>query len=545
VPRSRPGRPRWPRRTLSTQLLAGQVAVLVLAGLVGFALWALQLHQVLDPQYEHRALAIAETVADIPQVVTALEQRDPRHVIDPLAERIRKRTDAAYVVVADRAGIRYSHPNPLLIGQSKEPSGHVITIDGRPHMGIDHGTLGVSANGKAPIFGPARRVIGEVSVGVFEGRVSQSVSSVLPSLAGYLAVAAAIGMMAAYVLARRLKRQTFGLELTELAALVHEREATLHGIREGVLAIDRAGRLTLVNDQAHHLLGTTPSDVGRPAAEVLGSSDLRRLLPADAEAADITDRVTVHAGRLLVGSRRRVHEAGRDLGHVITVRDRTELESALRELDETRSLTDALRAQQHEFSNRMHVLSGLLDLGRVDDAATYAREVGSATAGLAAELDAEISDPRIAALLLAKATVARERGIALSVECRSPVSVDEACGDALTSIIGNLVDNAIDALSGTLPGDGPPAAIVVRLAEEDDSLVIDVDDTGPGVPAGSEEVIFTGGWSTKDASGRQRGIGLALVRQLVEALGGSVRVRPGAGARFRVALPRTRTGSRS
>jgi two-component system CitB family sensor kinase len=443
--------------------------------------------------------------------------------------------------VADRTGIRYSHPNASLIGQSKETSGHVITIDGRPHVGIDHGTLGVSANGKAPIFGTRGQVIGEVSVGVLERKVSDAVRSVLPSLAGYLAVALAIGMAAAYLLTRRLKRQTFGLELNELAALVHEREATLHGIREGVLAVGGDGTLTLVNDQAHQLLGTAPSDVGRPAAEALAGSDVRRLLPEDAEAPDVTDLVAVHDGRLLVGSRRRVTEAGRDLGHVVTLRDRTELDAALRELDETRGLTDALRAQQHEFSNRMHVLAGLLDLGRFDDAVAYAREADRSAAGLAAELDSEISDPRIAALLLAKTTVARERGVALTVECGAPVVIDEGSSEALISIVGNLVDNAIDAVSGAPGGNGEPPRIVVRLAEDDGGLTIDVVDTGPGIPPGAEEAIFTGGWSTKDGGGRQRGIGLALVRELVDRLGGSVRVQPGTGAHFRVTVPSARS----
>src|SRR5206468_2089796 len=152
------------------------------------------------------------------------------------------------------------------------------------------------------------------------------------------------------------------------------------------------------------------------------------------------------------------------------------------------------------------------------------------------------NDPHIAALLVAKATVARERGVALAVECAAPVAIDEASSDALVSVIGNLVDNAIDAVSGA-PRAGRPPSVVVRLAEEAGELVIDVDDSGPGIPAGKEEAIFAGGWSTKPDDGRQRGIGLALVRQLVETLGGSVRVRSSsAGARFRVTVPRVRTG---
>src|SRR6202011_1507135 len=143
---------------------------------------------------------------------------------------------------------RYSHPNPALIGRRvSEP---VIALDGRDHIGVDHGNLGVSANAKTPVRAADGPVIGEVSAGILEGQVSDQLLHELPSLLLYFACALAIGVVASLTLARRLKRSTFGLELDEIAALVQEREAMLHGIREGVITLDRAGRITLVNDEA-------------------------------------------------------------------------------------------------------------------------------------------------------------------------------------------------------------------------------------------------------------------------------------------------------
>jgi two-component system CitB family sensor kinase len=197
--------------SLSARILGTQIAVLAITSVIGFALWALQIRHVLDQQYKQRALAIAEVVASTPEIGTALVARDPHHVIAPLAEQMRARTSARYVVVLDLGRVRYSHPNTALIGQRvSEP---IIVLDGRGHVGIDHGSLCRSANGKAPIFNDSKAVIGEVSVGLCERQVSSDVWSILPSLAGYLAVAVAIGVVAAYLLARRLKRQTFGLEL--------------------------------------------------------------------------------------------------------------------------------------------------------------------------------------------------------------------------------------------------------------------------------------------------------------------------------------------
>ncbi|MGN6605548.1 MAG: ATP-binding protein [Jatrophihabitans sp.] len=516
----------WPR-TLWAQLLAGQVLVLVIATAVGLVLWSRAVHHELDTEYEQRALAVAASTAAMPQIVAALEHRDPAGV-QALAERIRQQSHASYVVVIDPTGVRYSHPRPGLIGQRiSEP---VVALDGHDHVGTDPGNLGRSANGRAPVFGTDGRVVGEVSAGVPESSVAAAASHQLVGLAAYLAIVLAAGLLIALLLARRIKRQTYGLELDQFAELLHEREATLHGIREGVLAVDRRGVLTLLNDQAHQLLGTSAADVRRPARDVLGGSDLRRLLPASPEAPDITDLVTVHGSRLLVGSRRRVG----DLGHVITLRDRTELDHALRELDETRTLIDALRAQQHEFSNRMHVLSGLLDLGRADEAAGFAREVDETSA---TSIDSRLGDVRLVALLLAKTTVARERAVSLEVVCDEAVGIAEQDGQALVSIVGNLVDNAIEAV-------GAGGTVAVRFSPCDDHLVIEVSDDGPGVPSGAEEAIFAGGWSTKDCADRPRGIGLALVRRLVAGLHGSVEVVPGRGGGcFRVTLPGVRVSA--
>jgi two-component system CitB family sensor kinase len=386
------------------------------------------------------------------------------------------------------------------------------------------------------VFGPDGRVVGEVSAGVQETDVSAEATGQLASLAIYLGVALAVGLLVAVVLARRLKRHTFGLELDEIAALVQEREATLHGIREGIVAVDPDGRISLANDQAHQLLGTAPRDVGRPIAEVLPAGDLRDLVFLQPDDAEVTDRLALHRGRFLVGSRRTVSETGRPLGYVVTLRDRTELERALRELDETRSLTDALRAQQHEFSNRMHVMSGLLELGRYDEAIGYAREINSAAAGLAADLQAVIDDARLVALLMAKTTVAAERGVTLTVRCESRIPALDTVSDRLVTIIGNLVDNAIEAVISD-PSDAG-AAVDVCLAAAAGGLTIDVRDTGPGIPAGATDLIFSGGWTTKgDAPGRKRGLGLALVRQQIDGLGGTIELRDSPGTHFHLRLP--------
>ncbi|MGA8333443.1 MAG: sensor histidine kinase, partial [Solirubrobacteraceae bacterium] len=478
------------RHQLSSRILVSVVAILLASTLVGFALVTLRQRAELEHQYQQRALAVAQTFAAMPSIREALVRRSlaDRRLIQSLAQQVKTETGATYIVVIDRNGVRYSHPNAALIGQRiTEP---VIALDGGDHTGVDHGNLGVSANAKVPIRapgGPGNPVIGEVSAGILEGKVSDQLLRELPSLLLYFACAMAIGVVASLTLARRLKRSTFGLELEEIAALVQEREAMLHGIREGVITLDRDGRVTLINDEARRLIPLDGDPVGRPIHDLVSH---RRLCDLLTGAAGGPDTVVVTDDHILTVNRMPVSRQGRDLGAVVTLRDRTELEGLLRELDSVDALTDALRAQQHEFANRMHTVAGLIELGDHQAAGRYALDVSGATAGLAQAIRERIEAPEIAALLLAKTTVAAERDVqlVLSEDSRLPdTGVDT---NILLTIVGNLIDNAIDAAIA-----GPrPARVDVRLVGGcDRNVTVEVADSGPGVPNELASRVFTDG----------------------------------------------------
>ena len=522
------------RRQLSTRILASVVGILLASTLVGFVLVTLSQRAVLEHDYQQRALAIARTFATMPSIREALVRRRPadRRLIQPLAEQVRHETGATYIVVIDRNGVRYSHPNPALIGKRIiEP---VIALDGREHTGVDHGNLGISANAKVPVRAPSGNgapIIGEVSAGILEGQVSDQLLHELPSLLLYFAGALAIGVVASVTLARRRKRSTFGLELDEIAALVQEREAMLHGIREGVITLDRDGRATLINDEARRLIPLDGDPVGRPIDEVVSHPRLSDLLTG---ALAGPDTVVVTDDHILMVNRMPVSRDGRDLGAVITLRDRTELEGLLRELDSVDALTDALRAQQHEFSNRMHTVAGLIELGDRDAAVRYALDVSGQTAGRAEAIRERVEAPEIAALLMAKTTVAAERGVQLNLSEDSGLTATGIDTTMMVSIVGNLIDNAIDAAAAGRE----PAMVTVRFTTCEENVTIQVSDTGAGVPNELSRRIFTDGFTTNSPDGRRhRGIGLALVHRLVRRAGGTITVNCTGATTFTVLLP--------
>ena len=249
-------------RRLSGQIFVGQVAILVATMLVGFAFFAREERTQLDTQFEQRAVTIAQATAAVSQVGACLapDAKPCGDTVQQIASRIQHDTGASYVVVIDLNRVRHSHPDLALIGKKiTEP---IATLDGKPHIGIDVGVTGRSANGKAPLYAPDGRMVGEVSVGILESSATAALWSVLPAYAIWFAVALLVGAVASWLLARRLKKRTFGLELDEIAKLLHEREAVLHGIREGMIAFDRGGRITMINDEARRLLGLGATGIG-------------------------------------------------------------------------------------------------------------------------------------------------------------------------------------------------------------------------------------------------------------------------------------------
>jgi two-component system CitB family sensor kinase len=517
-----------PRRMFS-QVLLMQVAIAAGVAVLATGLFLAPLSDQLDDQAMRRALAIAQTTAAQQQIAEDLQGSRPS-VDGPVqteAERIRKASGAEYVVVMDMRGVRWSHTDPKEIGRvvSTDPR---QALAGKEVMEIDSGTLGRSARGKVPLRDTDGRVVGAVSVGIEYDSVRALLFHAIPGLLAYAGGAMAVGALAAWVISRRVQRQTRDLAFSDIAALLAEREAVLHGIREGVVALDRAGRVRLLNDEAQRLLGIGEEAVGRSLDEALGAGRTTDVLAGRVTG---TDLLTVRGQRVLVANRMPTDDGGA----VATLRDRTELEQLGRELDSTHGLLDALRAQDHEHANRMHTLLGLLELEMYDDAAEFIGEVVGDHRATAEQVAEKIRDPLLAALLVGKSTVAAERGVALWVSDRTLLPDRLIDPRGLVTVVGNLVDNALDAVAGTLH-----ARVEVELRAEGRTAVLRVRDTGPGIPAEQRELIFTEGWSTKKPPAHgKRGIGLPLVRRLAERQGGSARVdeAEGGGAEFTVVLP--------
>ncbi|HEY0812379.1 MAG TPA: sensor histidine kinase [Pseudonocardia sp.] len=528
--------------TLSARILLATLGIIAMTMLAGLGLYSTLTSEANDDQAAEQARSIAVTLGNAPGVAEAVVAGDPQRVLPGLGERVRHDAAASYVVIIDRSGVRYSHPNPALIGRRIEEP--VVALDGIVRTGIDEGSLGRSANARAPIIDAAGRPVGEVSVGILESEVGSRFSQQMGSVALYTLLALGLGVVAALVLARVIKRATFDLEPAEIVALVQEREAMLHGIREGVLAVDNLGRVNVLNNEARRLLAIPSARLGQPVEDLLPEGRLRRIVAGHINGPDL---VAVTDEHLLVLNRMPVVVAGRQVGWVVTIRDRTELEALLRQLDAVEGLTTALRAQEHEFANRLHVLSVLLELGEIDEAASYSRQLRTDTTLLSEDVRGRIGSPVVAALIIAKMAVAAERGVLVRVDPISRLADVDAQRLPIVTVLGNLIDNAVDAITGdlTTSGEHPRGTVTVAVTDTGDLLRLTVADTGPGIAPDHLADVFVDGFSTKQPrSGMHRGVGLALVHRLVNRFGGTITVTSPGGARFDVVLPlRVREGA--
>jgi two-component system CitB family sensor kinase len=463
-------------------------------------------------------------------------------LLQPYAARVMETTEIDYLTVMDTDRTRYTHPNEWQIGRAfvgtTAPAlrGHVFTE-------VYDGTLGPSVRAVVPVVADDGEVVGMVSAGVTLDRLWDSIVPRLVIVGVGTLLAFGVGAVAAALLARRLDRITESKGPDELAHLFTAHEAVLHSVEEGLLLVED-GTVVLANDEALRLL-----DVPELAAPFSVTDP--RLSPAvhDVLVGTAPEGPVRVGDRVLLVARDTAAAAGRNVGEVVSLRDRTELQRITGELSSVRTISEALRAQTHDFSNRLHTIATLIELGRSDEALRFVASERDLGQRLTDRVVQAIEEPVIAALVLGKAAQARERAVEMHFETHLAPGTHWLEPVDVVTILGNLIDNAIDAASAralddTDGGDGGPdtpeeAWVEVYLANGDDgSLVFQVSDSGPGIADADLDHIFDHGWSTKDATAGGRGYGLALVRQVVESLGGDVEVSAGAGAVFTVTLPR-------
>lgn len=553
----------WRRWSLARRLFLGNLLFTIVLSAAFAAVLVSDAGTRTYEQTRERMLSVATAMADSPFVVSAAASANPSAVLQPYAAVVMGNAGVDFVTMMNPGGVRWTHPDPAQIG--RRYSGSIAQARaGLPYVETTAGTLGPSVRAIVPIKDPSGAVVGMVATGVTVSNVEILVAARLPAVLALAAALLAAGSLASWLLGRYLKRVTLGWGPEELGQLFTYYESVLHSVREGLALVGPAGSLVLYNDHAALLLGIGTPPAGRPGAGAVsggrsstagtrhGRARARSAAPASTSLDELalpesllellrsgrtaTDEVHLAGDRLLVVSQRPARAQGGSTaaGTVVTLRDHTELTHLAGRLSSTQTLVEALRSQTHEHANRLHAIISLIELGKPGEALEFAAADHVGTVQLGAEHVGTLDEPYLAALLLGKQAQADERGVALEISGTGTLPPDTLDARELVTLLGNLVDNALDAAAGHT--DSP--TVWVDLLVADGALTVTVADNGPGLPTTDLDVLGRIGTTGKDSvAPGGRGYGIALIRRAAAALGGTITGENDGGAVMTAVVP--------
>jgi two-component system CitB family sensor kinase len=516
--------------------------VLLIFGLLLFVLVVLgslfshMLSETLEDQIGKRALHVSETVASIPAVIAAFNDPRPWEAIQPIAEEVRIKTGAEFIVVGNKDGIRYSHPIPERIGNPMVGGdNHGALEEGRSYVSKAVGSLGPSLRGKVPIINDEGEVIGIVSVGFLIEDIEDTIGIYELRVVILIIVVLAIGIIGALQIGVGFKKAIFGLEPSEIGSLFQERSAILESIREGIIAINGQGKITMVNKAAYQILGIEPQNsvLGEQIINVLPHTKMLEVLKTGQSQFD--HEIEVGKNEVIV-SRVPIIYDGNVKGVVSSFRNKTEIDQLTKELSQVQGYAEALRAQTHEYSNKLYMISGLVQLGSNQEAIELIHKETSDYQELVQFLMSNVPDTLIAAILLGKYNRALELKVEFMINQESsmreiPPVINR---EKLVTVLGNLLDNAFESVLEA----NQDKRVHLFMTDLGHDLIFEIEDSGVGLSDDMAKLIFKKGYSTKN--GDDRGIGLHLVDKSVKYLGGYVTVTKSesGGAVFTVVIPK-------
>ena len=526
---NRPGRPLKISQKIVLLVFLLLFTVLLIVGILAERILVSRLEESL----EQNALDLAHVVAGIPEVQDFVGTDGGHLVIQPLVEGLRVKTEAEFIVVMDMESTRYSHPVPERIGQKFVGGDEGRALQGETYTSVAMGTLGQSLRAFVPIYRDGQQV-GVVSVGILMDDIMQMIGQLRLQVALAALAGLGLGLVGSGYLAWNIKKSMFGMEPHKISALLNERVAILESVREGIVAVDRNGYVIYSNHEARRLLGIESDVVGMEAENLLPVVSLREVLDKGKPVNDVEmnlSRASVLSNFVPIKSR----DGGKTVGVIVSFRDMTEVRKIAEELTGVMRFVETLRIQNHEFNNKLHTISGLIQLGEYDRAVEYISSAAATRRQLISFVSERIKDPAVAAVLLGKYGRARELDIGFSIHGESILGeIPGLEGTTLAAVIGNLVDNALEAVQQANDGE---QKVEVAIFDSEEELVIRVEDTGTGISEKLQDKIFEKGFTTGKED--HQGLGLYIVSSFVESLCGEIKLesKEGKGTVVTVYIP--------
>ncbi|WP_404451554.1 sensor histidine kinase [Virgibacillus necropolis] len=525
--------------SLQTKILGLIISLVLFVVILLTGIFAYIEYKETQEQTKQLALQTAKTVSFMPTIKEAFLSKQSSADVQRIAEQVRVQVGAASVIVSNRNETMYSHPNPEEIGKKiLGDDNYKALVFGGYYNSEYSGRLGAVIRGKAPIFidkGKYKKLVGVVTVGFSKEKIQSMLLKNLLQSGLFALLVIVLGITGSVFLARNIKKDTLGLEPYEIASLYRERNATLLAIKEGVLAIDDAGNITMLNNSAKELLGLTEQAIRQPIEKYLPNTGMLEVLQTGVKE---KDREMVINDKAIIVNRTPVIENGGIVGVVSSFRNKTEIQDMINTLSEVRMYSEDLRAQTHEFTNKLYVLSGLLQLGKYDEAIDMIQEESTVHKDQNRILFDQIHDSNVQAILLGKISKASEKKVNFSIDENSSLqTLPEHMGiSQLATMIGNIIDNAFEAVESSNKNNEMNVSFFAIDMGHD--VLFEVSDSGVGITEDQMDHLFKTGFSMK--GNKNRGYGLANVQKVVEDLNGDIEItnRNEGGTIFTIFLPK-------
>ena len=381
-------------------------------------------------------------------------------------------------------------------------------------------------------------VIGYIVTGYSDEIVNNSTIDSVLFLLLMTILGLVVGIWGAIYLAKRVKRVLFGYEPEEIARMLRERDILLNSVREGIVNVNSNGRITLVNSEASILLQQAGI---KNVSEILGmdTSEVLKRLPINDIIKDgktlVDASVKIGNTIFILTAVPLLLEDKNIIGAVLTFRKKSVVEEMANQLTGFKNYATALRAQTHEFMNKMHVIMGLIDMKAYDELKNFTQEIAYNRQSEVSYVVTRLKDITLSGFILGKISRSRELDIDFSLTEESELhsELDVPSVHDIVLIAGNIIENAFDALKNF----NGERIVNLSILDFDREIVIVVEDSGPGMDESIRKHIFQRGFSSKCESGH--GFGLYLVKQSIDSLNGTISVEsaPGEGTIFTVRLP--------
>jgi two-component system sensor histidine kinase DctS len=436
----------------------------------------------------------------------------------------------------DMNRVRLSHPLSNQIGTVSDGLDERSAFAEHTYLSKAKGELGTALRGFVPVMNEKHEQIGVVLVGHLLPKMSQILSDLIAQVYITLLLSLLFSAWGSWLLAGHIKKQMFQLEPHEIARLLVERTATFHAMHEGVIAIDSTGKITIFNDKAKQMLKIEGNVIGKPIREVVSDTRLPEILQKNEP---IYNQEFQIGTALILSNHVPIKVGEQTVGAVAIFQDRTEMTRLAEELTGVKQFVDALRVQNHEYMNKLHTISGLIQLDHKEKALDYLFRITEQHTEIMSFLNRQISDENVSGLLLGKISRGKELGIEVNIDRQSSVKTFPTLLDHhdIVVLLGNLIENAFDSLKDVNGDMSRDKHVFISLEQDYNVFSILVEDNGCGMEQSTQERIFERGFTTKQGAGR--GIGLYLIHSIVEKGNGDCKIDsvPSYGTSFLITFP--------